>query len=382
MILTLCTACAAPLPDEPDDAVQCAECATRYCSERCERYDRRRGGHGKICGAIASGGGAEQYNADKKYAEAVADAVEECADDTEGQTCFICMEDGSEEGLVRGCSCRGAAGFAHVSCLARQAKILVEEAEERDLLGDAFHARWARWYSCRLCEQDYHGVVRCALGWACWKTYLGRPEADELRHLAMNVLGTGLYAAEHHDDALSVYEAELATKRRLGVSEETILAVQSNLASTYQMLGRFEEASSMYREVYSGYLRLLGAEHENTIILATNYADSLVALEGFEEAKSLMRKTMPVARRVFGESNEITLRMKQTYAIALYKDPGATLDDLREAVTTLEDTARIARRVLGPSHPTTEDIALDLRNARAALAARDVEALRVGAMRV
>ena len=138
----------------------------------------------------------------------------------------------------------------------------------------------------------------------------------------------------------------------------------------------------MYREVYSGYLRLLGAEHENTIILATNYADSLVALEGFEEAKSLMRKTMPVARRVFGESNEITLRMKQTYAIALYKDPGATLDDLREAVTTLEDTARIARRVLGPSHPTTEDIVLDLQNAQAALAARDVEALRVGAMRV
>ena len=97
MILTLCTACAAPLPDEPDDAVQCASCATRYCSERCDRYDRRRGGHGKICGAVASGGGAEQYHADKKYEEAVADAVFECAEDTEGQTCYICLEGGSEE---------------------------------------------------------------------------------------------------------------------------------------------------------------------------------------------------------------------------------------------------------------------------------------------
>ena len=200
--------------------------------------------------------------------------------------------------------------------------------------------------------------------------------------LGDELLGTGLYAAEHHEDALSVYEAELAMKRRVGVSEETILAVQTNLASTYQMLGRFEEASSMYRDIYSGYLRLLGAEYEIHLILATNYADSLVALERFEEAKSLMRKTMPVARRVLGESNEITLRMKQTYAIALYKDPGATLDDLREAVATLEDTARIARRVLGPSHPTTENIVLDLQNARAALAARDVEPLReaVGAM--
>ena len=32
-------------------------------------------------------GGAEQYNADKRYAEAVEVAVEECAEDTEGQTC-------------------------------------------------------------------------------------------------------------------------------------------------------------------------------------------------------------------------------------------------------------------------------------------------------
>ena len=91
---------------------------------------------------------------------------------------------------------------------------------------------------------------------------------------------------------------------------------------------------------------------------------------------------MPVARRVLGESHELTLRLSCNFVEALYEDPDATLDDLREAVTTLEDTARIARRVLGPSHPTTEDIALDLRNARAALAARDVEALRVGAMRV
>ena len=31
------------------------------------------------------------------------------------------------------CSCRGTAGFAHVSCLAEQAKILVAEAEENNL---------------------------------------------------------------------------------------------------------------------------------------------------------------------------------------------------------------------------------------------------------
>ena len=71
--------------------------------------------------------------------------------------------------------------------------------------------------------------------------------------------------------------------------------------------------------------------------------------------------------------------MKANYAIALYKDPTATLDDLREAVTTLEEIEPTARRVLGGAHPVTRGIEVDLRNARAALRAResgDVESIR------
>ena len=59
------------------------------------------------------------------------------------------------------------------------------------------------------------------------------------------------------------------------------------------------------------------------------------------------------------------------YACTLYKDNGATLDDIHEAVTTLEDAERIARRVLGGSHPLTAGIENDLRNAWAALRARE-----------
>ena len=127
MILTHCAACAKPL--EHDASSRCVGCQTRYCSDRCLRYHAHRGDHDDECKEIANGGGAEQYHADKKYEEAVADAVEECADDTAGQTCYICMDGDAEEGLVRMCACRGAAGFAHVSCLAEQAKILFAEAE-------------------------------------------------------------------------------------------------------------------------------------------------------------------------------------------------------------------------------------------------------------
>ena len=84
-----------------------------------------------------------------------------------------------------------------------------------------------------------------------------------------------------------------------------------------------------------------------------------------------MRKTIPVSRRVLGQNDEVTLKMRWTCAIALYEDPDATLDDLREAETTLEETARTARRFLGCAHPDTLGIEKSLRDARAALRARE-----------
>ncbi|CAH0367363.1 unnamed protein product [Pelagomonas calceolata] len=323
-----------------------------------------------MCKKIHRGGNAEQYNADKKYKEAVAEAVEECADDTKGQTCYICTQAlhwKTKEGLVRGCACRGTAGFAHVSCLAEQAKILIAEAEENNLDYKAFNLRWPRWWKCSLCEQEYHGVVRCALAWACWKMYVGRPEVDETRQLAISVLGNGLFAAKHDEDALIVQEAELSMRRRLNAPEGNILIVQTCLANSHLRLGRNEQASNMLRDIYSGRVRLNGEESRDTIIAALNYTSSLGVLRRVEEAKSLLRKTVPVAQRVCGENDEITLRVKLTYAMALYRDTGASLDDLRESVTRLEDLERVTRRVLGGAHPITTGVELRLQESRAAL---------------
>ena len=85
-----------------------------------------------MCKKIHRGGNAERYHAYKKYKEAVAVAVEACADDTKGQVCYICTQalHWKKDGLVRMCGCRGTAGFVHLSCLVRQAELAVEDAEE------------------------------------------------------------------------------------------------------------------------------------------------------------------------------------------------------------------------------------------------------------
>ncbi len=147
-----------------------------------------------------------------------------------------------------------------------------------------------------------------------------------------------------------------------------MLDVQSNLAITYQLLGRTEEALRLKRDVYSGYVKLLGEEHAKTLKAANNYAGTLRDLRRYEEAKALLRKTIPVAQRVLG-SNEITLKMRWTFGTLLALSDGATLDDLREAVTTLEDAERTTRRVFGGAHPSTTGIGASLQDARAALRA-------------
>ncbi len=69
--------------------------------------------------------------------------------------------------------------------------------------------------------------------------------------------------------------------------------------------------------------------------------------------------------------------MRKTYAVALI-NAGATLDDIREAITTLEDIERTARRVLGGANPITTRIVASLRDARAALRAREAPSAQTG----
>tara|TARA_B100000459_G_scaffold41340_1_gene20971 strand:+ start:297 stop:770 length:474 start_codon:yes stop_codon:yes gene_type:complete len=152
-----------------------------------------------------------------------------------------------------------------------------------------------------------------------------------------------------------------------------MLIVQCNIANTYAKLGRREEAMRMRQEVYSGCLKLNGKENLETLVAASNYALSLIDLQRFKEAKSLMRKLIPMVRGVCGASHDLTIRMSETYAEALYKDPVATLDDLRKAVNTLEDVEGITRRVFGGAHPLTTRVERHLRNARAALRARETQ---------
>ena len=371
MLLTQCAVCAADLGLTLGK--KCGRCSTRYCGPECQVQHWKEGGHDKLCKTIKKAGGAEQYNANKKYSEAISVAAEACAEDTKGQTCYICTQAlhwKTKEGLVRGCACRGTAGFVHLSCLAEQAKILVAEGLENNL---AFDERWARWDKCGLCEQEYHGAVCGALGWACWKTYLGRPEGNKLRRASMQVLGQSLYCDDQAKDALAVFEAELNTERRLtdfDSDDDDALSLQCNIADCYAKLERYGDAYFLRRKMYEKRLKKYGPMNAEVIADGLNVALSLVKDYYFEEAKPFLRDLIPKAESVHGRKHSATLHLRQLYAEAIYKHCDSNLDEQREGIATLQDVHRIARQVFGSSHPNCKVAEEALANARARLLAQ------------
>ena len=139
----------------------------------------------------------------------------------------------------------------------------------------------------------------------------------------MTSLGSGLHAAGHHEEAISVQRAELSIERRRGAPESQMLATLERLANTYRDLGRHELALGIRREAYSARLKVEGEEDRGTIIAALNYGESLVDLQRCAEAKLMLPKMMRAARRVLGNSHDYTLTTRRIYAEALYKDSDA-----------------------------------------------------------
>ena len=105
---------------------------------------------------------------------------------------------------------------------------------------------------CFDCGQDFHGVVRLALGWAAWKTYLARPETDWTRCNAIGTLGSAILKSGQPDDAILVLEASLALRRRYWSHDDNVILItQTNLAVCLDHLGRHDEALVLQREIYA-----------------------------------------------------------------------------------------------------------------------------------
>ena len=358
-----------------------------YCGAACQAQHWA-ACHKDQCKMVTKGGGAERYYADQNYKAAVAVAVKKCAEDTKGQTCYICteiIEPRTKEGLVRMCSCgdrdgvaSGTAGIVHVSCLVRQAQIVCDDEMSNEDRG----TKWSRWDACQVCGQRFNGTVACALGWACWRTYLSRPLTDELRRVALCALGVGLQKTHQYESAVAVYQLSLAEhrrscgQRRMSRNErEGQFGMQNNIAILYGFTGRQEEALKLHIAVLEGRKTLFGPEDKNTIHCALNVANCLLNLGAkgdigangdrprITQAREMLRTLLPLAKRNLDPSDECFHTAEPMYAQSILYDPSVSRKDKLEAKVRLGKCLETLRRVLGSSHTSTREMELCLRTA-------------------
>ena len=362
--LSTCARCAEPIPH---NAPRCSRCRTRYCGAACQAQHWNAGGHKDLCKKIKKRGGAEKANADAKYKAAVTDAVEDCKEATKGQTCFICTEGAvrrhaANEGLVTGyCACRGTAGFVHISCLVEQAKLAVAD----DMSREEQWEKWSRWHACRLCHQPIRGKVKCALGWACWRTYSdgsyldrasGTFKAELNTFQAFNALGDSL----PHEEALTIYQTLLAATKIAALHDANyramILVAETNVAKVLEELGRHDESLEIRRGLLGRTKAYHGATSRDTFIDALNLGNSLFETKKYEEAKALLPEYVDSCRATYGPDHRLTLKLR----FSLCRSRGVVWDgsfeEVCESDKDLADIDRRARRVLGEGDPFIQNI--------------------------
>ena len=293
---------------------------------------------------------------EREMVAAAGAAVEGCAAATEGQACYICMDGGAEEGLVRGCSCRGGSGFAHISCLARQANIQFGQHLAANQRSNDTRNVFLRWVDCRLCEQTFHGPVAKAMARACVSTYASRSPDDGVRISVMNALATHLPA----DEAVTCREQILSDYQQLlrelggevGADEASLIVLKTGLGRSYVDAGRHDDALAIFREVHKKNVALRGPEHDETLYCAGHLTNALVLTGRHDEAKTLLRdQVLPAAQRVLPPEDDIIISCTSNLARALYDAESASVDDLREGVALLEALCTTSRRVYGAEHP-------------------------------
>ena len=339
---TLCFSCNQPRVGQG----ACARCKTPYCGRACQKADWQFT-HRQLCAFVRT--------ADSRAAEAASAAEAACKSDVfRGATCYICLGEGP--GLVRGCACRGDAGYAHVRCLVRAEAEL--DRESRDGLGQ-----------CPTCRQFYHGVVRRAVAWGEWRAVARCPGERFFR--ALRELGMALNECGQHEDALVLIRCHLKIQkswwrglegRELLECQVGFAGEQTNLANILGALGKADEACGIQRESFSLMKRTIGVEDPRTIGVAVNLASSLKTTRHLQEARKLLEEMLPVSRKVHGSLDDNTIKMAVLLGDVLQVcecqpggNMGLSLDTARAVLKLYDEAYASSRRLFGDDHPETRD---------------------------
>mmetsp|Transcript_40665 Transcript_40665/g.85432 ORF Transcript_40665/g.85432 Transcript_40665/m.85432 type:complete len:433 (+) Transcript_40665:252-1550(+) len=290
--------------------------------------------------------------------------------DAEGASCWICLEEGPDESgqpLVRDCSCRGNAGFTHLSCI-------IEYAQQKSMGDVSDTIKFIEpWSKCPSCHQLYERELASNLSAACVKAVEEKYPECNWRHLSAlhRQLGGFIHNIENPQQrdvyrkigkkCITVAE-QLKMKNEHLTMPNTILGIEADahgiLANLDMETGTDE---SIKRAVgYYGKARDICAVLGHTAQVA--HVEAKIA-----EAKSMLRQEDNVEisdseldslRTVYellvdkdGESSPGTITQGDHLSINLQK-----ANHTIEAERLSKKLVAICRRVHGPNHKLTKNV--------------------------
>ncbi|KAI8632211.1 kinesin light chain [Xylariaceae sp. FL1651] len=176
----------------------------------------------------------------------------------------------------------------------------------------------------------------------------GAVSTEEKSSLLFNI-AESYYILGKYDNAKLLYRQTLQIKEGvLGREHPDTLKSMNNLALVLQDQGKYEEAETIHRQTLQIKEGVLGREHPDTLQSMNNLALVLQDQGKYEEAETIHRQTLQIREGVLGREHPNTLKSMNNLAVVLQGQ-----GKYEEAETIHRQTLQLREGVLGREHPDT-----------------------------
>ena len=350
--------------------------------EECDTGGKQESGGG--CGggasdapACASGGSSTVKSSDGSGGSSssgggkavCSDGARGVVDASTGKECYVCLVADTHVVPI-GCACRGAAGSAHVACIA-------------EVAAHAFAENKLSWSVCSLCKQWYTGKMQLGLAEERVFRVKHLPETDPASYNAQFVLGRALEHNDQYDRAIVIGRKVLTLMQELH-GPENLASIEAadqlamclgrkasnNVTSNNPFTAECTEAIKLLRNSLRVKQKIFGPAHRDVLGNKSNLASALAAdrtapNSQVEESMKLYRATLKTMLRVLPENDFFIQSTLGSFARNLQNHAFGfpvkqAIEMLREAKVMLQKVVSIQDRLLGPEHPETRNNKMNL----------------------
>ncbi len=180
-----------------------------------------------------------------------------------------------------------------------------------------------------------------------YKGILGEDHPQTLT--ALSNLASTFNALGKNEDALGLQKQILEKSGEiLGENHPNTLTAMHNLAWTCNMLGKYEDALKLQKLVLEKSIVVLGENHPDTLLAMNNLAEICRILGKYEDALELQKQVLEKQKEILGEDHPHTLTALSNLA-ATYNYLGRN----EEALGLQKQVFEKYKEILGKDHPET-----------------------------